>query len=72
MTIEPMLQVFASTICTFQSQPVVYTIYDRATIFVPFQRKLLSFIIAHSAPGLTPKEVCDRINTRQTCSLYDL
>ena len=33
---------------TFQSQPVLYTTYEKATYFVPSQRKLLSFIIAHS------------------------
>ncbi len=46
---------------TFQSQPVVYTTYDRATYFVPAQRKLLSFIIAHSKPGTNPEEVAQRI-----------
>ncbi|MEK6589422.1 MAG: ABC transporter permease, partial [Nitrospinota bacterium] len=30
---------------TFQSQPVVYTTYSRATIFAPRERKLLSFIL---------------------------
>lgn len=46
---------------TFQSQPVIYTTYDRATSFVPAQRKLLSFILAHSKPGLDPEVVCQRI-----------
>lgn len=46
---------------TFQSQPVIYTTYSRATLFVPSQRKLLSFIIAHSKPGVDPEEVCRRI-----------
>lgn len=30
---------------TFQSQPVVYTTYTRATVFAPRERKLLSFIL---------------------------
>lgn len=47
---------------TFQSQPVIYTTYDRATTFVPSQRKLLSFILAHSKPGEDPQEVCRRIS----------
>lgn len=34
----------------FQSQPVIYTTYERAKSFVPSERKLLSFILA----GLKP------------------
>lgn len=50
---------------TFQSQPVIYTTYGRATTFVPSQRKLLSFILAQSAPGRDPEEVA-RMITAQT------
>lgn len=46
---------------TFQSNPVIYTTFGRATTFVPMQRNLLSFIVAKSQPGLEPKEVCARI-----------
>jgi len=46
---------------TFQSQPVIYTTYDRATYFVPAQRKRLSFILAEPLPGRSVKEVCRRI-----------
>jgi putative ABC transport system permease protein len=31
---------------TFQSNPVIYTTYSRATLFAPEQRKLLSFVVA--------------------------
>lgn len=55
---------------TFQSQPVIYTTYDRATTFVPSQRKLLSFIIARSAPGLNPKEVAERIKAQTGFAAY--
>ncbi len=48
---------------TSQSQPVLYTTYDRATTFVPAQRKLLSFIIAHSKPGYDPEQVCRQITS---------
>ncbi len=48
---------------TFQSQPVLYTTYGRATSFVPAQRKLLSFIIAHSKPGADPKKVARLIES---------
>lgn len=50
---------------TSQSQPVIYTTYGRATSFAPSQRKLLSFILAHSAPGIDPEVVCKNI-TAQT------
>jgi putative ABC transport system permease protein len=46
---------------TFQSQPVVYTTYSRATTFAPRERKLLSFVLAKSKPGTDPHEVCRRI-----------
>ena len=50
---------------TFQSQPVIYTTYTRATTFAPQERKLLSFILAKSGPGKDPKAVCEQI-TRVT------
>jgi putative ABC transport system permease protein len=50
---------------TFNSQPVVYTTYNRATTFAPQERKLLSFVLVKAAPGQDVKELCDRI-TRTT------
>jgi putative ABC transport system permease protein len=50
---------------TFQSQPVVYTTYSRATLFAPRERKLLSFVLVKANPGQDQKELCDRI-TRTT------
>lgn len=55
---------------TFQSQPVVYTTYNRATTFVPAQRKLLSFILAHSKPGEDPETVCLRIKAQTGLAAY--
>ena len=46
---------------TFQSNPVLYTTYSRATLFAPAQRKLLSFVIAKAIPGQDPHVVCARI-----------
>ena len=46
---------------TFQSQPVIYTTYTRATTFAPSERKLLSFILATPKPGQDVYEVCRRI-----------
>ncbi len=34
---------------TFQSNPVVYTLYSRAKRFIPMERKMLSFILAKTA-----------------------
>ncbi|HEY1067023.1 MAG TPA: ABC transporter permease, partial [Pirellulales bacterium] len=50
---------------TFQTFPIVYARYSQATQFVPRERKLMSFILADPSPGLSSKEVCERIN-RQT------
>jgi putative ABC transport system permease protein len=50
---------------TWQSQPIVYTTYSRATIFAPQQRKLLSFVLVKAKAGANQQQVCDQI-TRQT------
>lgn len=55
---------------TFRSQPVVYTTYDRATFFAPAQRKLLSFILAHSQPGVDPKQLCRKITSITGLAAY--
>ncbi len=55
---------------TFQSQPVVYTTYSRATTFAPMERKLLSFIQAKAKPGLDPKELAARITKRTGLAAY--
>jgi putative ABC transport system permease protein len=55
---------------TFQSQPVIYTTYGRATSFVPNQRKLLSFILAKSRPGVDPEVVSERIRAQTGLAAY--
>lgn len=55
---------------TFQSQPVIYTTYDRATYFVPAQRKLLSFILASPKPGYSLEEVTQRIRSQTRLLAY--
>jgi putative ABC transport system permease protein len=49
---------------TFQSFPIVYTRYSQAVLFAPPERKVLSFVLAEAAPGLSEKEVCHRITER--------
>ncbi|HVJ67148.1 MAG TPA: ABC transporter permease [Caulifigura sp.] len=50
---------------TFQTFPVVYTRYSQATMFVPRERKLMSFVLAEPNDGIAATEVCRRI-TEQT------
>jgi len=49
---------------TFQSNPVVYTTYSRATRFAPQERKLMSFIVVKASPGLTPEQLATRIRDK--------
>ncbi len=49
---------------TFQTFPVVYTRYTQALGFVPPERKVLSFVLADAAPGISVDEVCRRIETQ--------
>jgi putative ABC transport system permease protein len=46
---------------TFQTFPIVYTRFSQATLFVPRERKLMSFVLAEPAPGVPVEEVCRRI-----------
>jgi len=46
---------------TFQSQPVVYTTFSRATAFAPRERKLLSFVLVKAKPGIDHHALCRRI-----------
>ena len=49
---------------TFQSFPIVYTLYSRAVVFAPPERKVLSFVLANAVPGVPVEEVCRRIEAR--------
>lgn len=60
----------ARTTRTFQSQPVVYTTYSRATRFAPRERKLLSFILAEVQPGLNPEDVAKTIFKQTGLAAY--
>jgi putative ABC transport system permease protein len=55
---------------TWQSQPIVYTTYTRATTFAPQERKLLSFVLVKMNPGQNPQAVCDRITTQTGLSAF--
>ena len=55
---------------TFQSQPVIYTTYTRATTFAPRERKLLSFILVKAKEGQDPKVLRERIAQRTGLAAY--
>ena len=55
---------------TFQSQPVVYTTYSRATVFAPRERKLLSFVLVKAREGENPKALCERIEKSTGLAAY--
>jgi putative ABC transport system permease protein len=55
---------------TFQSQPVIYTTYARATLFAPRERKLLSFVLAKVKPGEAPAVVAARIRQATGLAAY--
>jgi putative ABC transport system permease protein len=48
---------------TFQSQPVIYTTYTRATTFAPRERRLLSFVLVKARDGVDPRLLCERIRS---------
>lgn len=46
---------------TFRSEPVVYTTFDRALNYAPFERKQLSFILAEPNEDYSLAKVCKNI-----------
>jgi len=55
---------------TFQSQPVVYTTYSRATVFAPRERKILSFVLVKARAEEDLKILCERIKTSTGLAAY--
>jgi len=55
---------------TFQSQPTVYTTYERATLFAPRERKLLSFVLVKAKPGQDLAVLRHRIEATTGLSAY--
>ncbi len=60
----------ARTTRTFQSQPVIYTTYSRATRFAPRERKLLSFILVKVKDGENPDVIAKRITKQSDLAAY--
>jgi len=55
---------------TFQSQPVIYTTYNRALNYAPPERKQLSYILVKAQDGLSAKELCRRISAHSGLVAY--
>ncbi|MES2273814.1 MAG: ABC transporter permease [Chlamydiota bacterium] len=55
---------------TFQSQPVIYTTYERALAYSPIERKLLSFVLVRSKPGVDPAVLCRKITAITGLAAY--
>lgn len=55
---------------TFQSQPVIYTTYTRATSYAPRERKLLSFVLVKAKPGQNLSELTQRIRATTGLAAY--
>jgi putative ABC transport system permease protein len=51
-----------NTTRTFQSNPVIYTTFNHAMAYSPFERKLLSFILVKPTPQTPSQELCKKIN----------
>jgi putative ABC transport system permease protein len=48
----------------FQTLPILYSRYSVAAGYVPKERNLMTFVLAHPEAGQDPKEVCRRITER--------
>lgn len=49
---------------TFQSNAVIYTTYSRAKSFTPQERKILSYVLAKTEHGESPRDVALRIRAQ--------
>jgi putative ABC transport system permease protein len=45
----------------FQNLPVFYSRYSEAITYVGRERRTMSFVLAHAAPGISDREACRRI-----------
>lgn len=55
---------------TFQSQPVIYTTYNRAVQYAPHERRMVTMILAGLAPGADGHEVIEMVRERTGLSGY--
>ncbi len=55
---------------TFQSQPVIYTTYNRAIVFAPRERRLMTFVLVKAKPGIDTADLCGRIQKATGLAAY--
>jgi len=48
----------------FTTMPILYTRYSSASGYVPRERNMMSFVLAHSQDGVSDAEVCGRIEAQ--------
>jgi putative ABC transport system permease protein len=49
---------------TFQTQPILYTRFSQATLYVPPARRLMPFVLVKARPGEAPEAVARRIEAQ--------
>lgn len=57
---------------TFRSEPVIYTTFDRALYYAPFERKRMSFILAAPDEDTDAKTVCNTIQKITNLRAYPM
>jgi len=60
----------AKTSRTFQSQPIIFTTFERALEFSPPQRQTLTFILVKAKKGEDLQSLCKRIHTLTGLAAY--
>ncbi len=55
---------------SFTGGPYVWTTYDRAVLYAPPQRKMMTFVLGDAAPGHDPAEVARRIERETGLKAY--
>ena len=55
---------------TFQSQPVIYTTYSRATQYAPMERRMVTMVLAGLAPGADEAQIIKSIADRTGLSAF--
>src|SRR5262249_30406304 len=54
----------SQTLPRFPPRPLIYTTYSNAMSILPPERLRLTFVLAHAAPGIDPRELAARIEAR--------
>lgn len=55
---------------TFQSQPVVYTTYNNATLIAPLVRDVLTFVLVKAKKGVNVEQLCQKIRSTTGYAAY--